>query len=172
MSGVVTGLVRAVVESSVREIDGKTLTRPTLLVADSTGVMTWCVDVDIGQKAIDTFTGDEVLAVLKNVAIASGDQSLLYADIGAAVRCRRTHSGRWEISGFSKELPGSYIRVPVTIGEPGADVIEYELGTPIDITLSSRVLAYDELADYGGGYGRIPYGAVGVFRGETLLEIR
>ena len=162
---------RAAIDAAIRELDGKTLTRPVLMVADVNSELTYCVDVDIGQKMLDRNSGDEVLAILKNVAIASGDQSLLYAETGAAVRLRRTDSGRWEVSGFSKVLPGSYTRTPITIGEAGADVIPYELGETVDITNSSRLLTYDELATIGGGYGICPYGAIGIFRGPLLIEV-
>lgn len=172
MSTITTNLVQAVVDRNLRELDGRTLTRPVLRVSDGSANLTWCVDVDINQKRVDPNTGDEVTAVLRNVAIASGDQSLLYADIGAAVRLRRTDGGRWEVSGFSKMAPGSYVRVPVTIGTPGADPVAITVGTPVDITLSSRALTYGELADHGGGYGSTPYGAVGIFRGDELLEVR
>lgn len=171
MSGVATYLVRAVVDASIREMDGKTLTQPALLVGDQSGELTYCVDIDIGQKTIDPNDGEEVPAILKNVAIASGDLSILYAGIGAAVRVRRSDSGRWEVAGFSKTLPGTYTRIQVDMGEPGADVVDYIVRPPVDVSLHSRLLTYDELADHGG-YGVVPYGAVGVFRGETLLEIR
>jgi hypothetical protein len=170
--GVVTNVIQAVVDASKRELDGKTLSVPALLVADGDGGLSYCVDVDIGQKRINQNTGDEEIAILKNVAIASGDQSLLYADVGAAVRLRRSDSGRWEIVGYSKRIPGTYFRIGVQIGEPGADPIRITLSTPTDITVSSRPLTYDELATIGGGYGVCPYGAIGLFRGDELVEVR
>jgi len=45
------------------------------------------------------------------------------------------------------------------------------LGPIEDITISARPLGYGELADFGG-YGMVPYGAVAIFRGDTLLELR
>lgn len=171
MSGMTTNIAQAVVDSATRELDGKTLTRPTLLVSDVNAVMLYAVDVDVGQTRVDPYTGDEVSAILKNVVIANGDHSVLYADIGAAVRVRKSSSGRWEVSGFSQRQPGTYVRLPILIGEPGALPIEVTEYPATDVSLSTRQLTYGELVDFGG-YGLVPYGAYGVFRGDELLEIR
>ena len=38
--------------------------------------------------------------------------------------------------------------------------------------ITSRELTLNELQSYGGGWGIIPFGAIGYFRGSTLIEIR
>lgn len=180
MSGILTYLTQAVVRDNVKELDGKTLTRPTLLISDGEH-QTFGVDVDIAQKRIGKRKNTETnlyeeypegeVVPLRNVPIASGTHQLIYADIGSAVRLRRSESGFWEIVGFSKRAPGTYTVLRVTIGKPSCDPLEYTIGDPTSIGLSSRALTYEELSTYGD-YGTIPYGAIGVFRGGTLIEIR
>ena len=207
---VLTYLVEAKIAPWIKELDGQILTRPALMVADGTG-LTWGADVDIGQKHIDPNNGDEVIAPLRNVAIANGVRELVYADAGSAVRLRRSGSGRFEIVGFSKRRPGTYTRVSVTIPElcfpevdyyspPGSgpgvgsggsppdtgggggfggggggggsgEIPPIIIGPPTPIGLSSRRLTYAELDTYGG-YGVVPYGAIGIFEGDTLVELR
>lgn len=170
MAGYLTYLVRAEIGQSVREIDGAILTRPLLLVTDGLA-LTYGVDVDVGLKDIDTNTGDEVVTPLRNVPIASNSRDLIYADAGTAVRLRRSETGRWEVIGLSKRRPGSYTRVPVTIPQPGFGPLPYDLGTSVEVGLVARPLAYEELASFGG-YGVVPYGATGIFRDGTLIELR
>jgi hypothetical protein len=105
------------------------------------------------------------------VPIAAANKDLIYAEVGSAVRLRRSDSGRWEVVGFSKRRIGTYTRVGVSIPDPGFDPIPYTLESPVDIGLTARVLTYDELITYGG-YGAIPYGATGIFRGGVLIELR
>lgn len=172
-----TYIAQAEVRDAAKELDGKVLTRPALLVTDGVGIV-YAVDVDIGQKN-----------PLKNVPIARTNRSLLYAEVGAAVRLRRGDSGRYEVIGFSKEQPGTYFRVPVTIPSfsfgnagiitgstpapppsplPSGPVV---IDAPIDESLSGRPLTYAELAVYGV-YGSIPYGATGIFKGGILQEVK
>lgn len=170
MSGLLTYLVRAEIDQSVREIDGAILTRPALLVTDGLA-LTYGVDVDVGMKTIDSNTGDEVVTPLRNVPIAANSRDVIYSDAGTAVRLRRSESGRWEVVGLSKRRPGTYVRVPVTIPEPGFGPIAYDLGEPLQVGLIARALTYDELASFGG-YGTVPYGATGIFRNGVLIELR
>lgn len=170
MSGYLTYLMRAEIDQAKREVDGTTLTRPALLITDGSA-LTYGVDVDIGMKAIDNNTGDEVVTPLRNVPIAAANKDLIYTDVGSAVRLRRSDSGRWEVVGFSKRRVGTYTRIGVFIPEPGFDPIPYTIGTPANIGLVARALTYDELALYGG-YGVVPYGATGIFRDGILIELR
>lgn len=149
---ILTYIAQAEIRDAADELDGKILTRPALLVTDGENLL-YAVDVDIGQKV-----------PLKNVPIARGNFNLLYADAGNACRLRRSASGQYEVVGFSKEQPGTYTRIPISLDD-------LTLGPVEDITISARPLQYGELADFGG-YGMAPYGAVAVFRGNTLLEIR
>jgi hypothetical protein len=148
-----TYITQAEIRNAARELDGKVLTRPSLLVSDGLAML-YAVDVGIGQKA-----------PLRNVPIARGNRDLLYAEVGAAVRLRRTESGRYEVSGFSQEQPGTYIRIPVTLST-------FVLGPIEDESVTGRPLTYEELVTLGAGYGFCPYGAVGIFRGGVLQEIR
>jgi hypothetical protein len=148
-----TYITQAEIRNAARELDGKVLTRPSLLVSDGLAML-YAVDVDIGQKE-----------PLRNVPIARANRELLYAEVGAAVRLRRTESGRYEVSGFSQEQPGTYIRIPVTLST-------FVLGPIEDESVTGRPLTYEELATLGAGYGFCPYGAVGIFKGGVLQEIR
>jgi len=170
MTGVLTYLIRAELDQAKREIDGTILTRPTLLVTDGLALTYGC-DVDVGVKNIDSNTGDEVVAPLRNVPIAANSRDLIYSDAGTAVRLRRSESGRWEVTGLSKRRPGTYTRVPVHIPDPSFGPIPYDLGPAVEVGLVARALTYDELAIFGG-YGVVPYGATGIFRDGTLIELR
>ena len=170
MSGYLTYLMRAEIDQSKRERDGTTLTRPTLLITDGLS-LTYGVDVDIGIKAIDNNTGEEVVTPLRNVPIAAANKDLIYTDIGSAVRVRRSDSGRWEVIGFSKRRVGTYTRVGVDIPDPGFDPIPYTLGSQQSVGLTPRAVSYGELAVLGG-YGTVAYGATAIYRGDTLLELR
>ncbi|MCK5433579.1 MAG: hypothetical protein KAJ03_12600 [Gammaproteobacteria bacterium] len=157
-----TSLQFAIVEESVREVNGTTLTNPVLLFSDGTNV-TYGVDVDIGQSALEAGTLDIKTAPLRNVPIAKNNRDLVYTTIGTPVRLRRTDTGRFEVVGLSKTGIGTYIRVPVCIEEN-------TFGVPKSVGLSSRLLTYDELASFGG-YGIVPYGAVALFTGGVFTEI-
>jgi hypothetical protein len=143
------------VTSAANEINGKILTRPQLLVTDG-DARVYCVDVDIG------LTGDA--GTLRNVPLARANRELVYADVGNVARLRRTSSGQWEVVGFSKEGPGTYVRFPVSL-------TNFTFGPIEDLSVQARPLTYAELATLGG-YGVVPYGAVGIFVGGVLQEIR
>lgn len=152
MSDLLTYLTQADIRDAAPELEGKTLTRPALLYTDGEGI-TYAVDVDIG-----------LADPLRNVPIASGNNQLVYADVGVAVALRRTASGQYQVTGFAKEMPGTFVRVPVSIAT-------LTLGAREDISLSSRPLTLAELASYAGGFGLCPFGAIAIFRGATLIRI-
>jgi len=168
---ILVNLISAEITDKETEFDGKTLTRPRLITLDTVN-RTYVVDVDIGKDN-----------PLYNVPIASGDGALTYADVGAAVKLTRSPSGRFEVTGFSKRMPGTHTRVSVSIPridfaphllyqstvqppDPGVIVI----GTPQQVGITTRVLAYDELASYGG-YGVVPYGAIALYKDGVFQEI-
>lgn len=171
---ILSNLTDAQIRDARKELDGKVLSRPQLLVTDGISMMYAC-DVDIGITSIAGYdqspdlipivNGFAIGSVLHNVPIAKGNRDVVYAEVGSAVRLRRTASGRYEIVGFSKEMPGSYIRVPVNLDTLTIGPIE-------DIGITARVLTLGELALYGGGFGVIPLGAVAIFRGSTFIGIR
>lgn len=149
---VLTYLTEAQITDAKDEIDGKALTRPALLATDG-AVLAYVVDVDIGKNVI-----------LRNVPIARNNRSLVFTDAGAAIRLRRTRSGRYEVVGLSNELPGTYTTFSVDLGD-------FTFGPVTDLSIVSRVLTYAELATFGG-YGTLPYGVIGIFKGGVLLELR
>jgi hypothetical protein len=169
---VLTYLVNAQIDSKKQEFDAKTLTRPILNISDGDN-KTYSCDVDIGDGKI-----------LYNVPIANGSGDVMYAEVGSAVRVRRSASGWYEITGFSKRMPGTNIRVPVTIPkfdfnpmvrynspQPPAATGGTVIGTPVQIGPTSRPLTYEELATFGG-YGTAPYGAVAIYMDGVFQEIR
>lgn len=167
--GTLTYLVDAVQRDGQLELDGKTLTRPTLSVTDGVNT-TYACDVDIGitnqqgnDQSANLLNVGQIGSVLHDVAIAKGNSDVIYADVGSAVRLRRTASGRYEIIGFSKQMPGTYIRVPVDLGD-------FTFGPIEDLTLTSRPLTFGELATFGG-FGIVPLGAVALYRGSTLIRL-
>jgi hypothetical protein len=102
-------------------------------------------------------------STLRKVTLARANVDLIYAEVGNPCRLRRTTNGRWEVVGFSKEMPGTYTRFAV-------DLSDLSFGPVEDLSVDARPLTYAELATFGG-YGTVPYGAVGVFRGGVLQEI-
>jgi hypothetical protein len=121
----------------------------------------YVVDVSVGSGEI-----------LRNVPVARANREMFYADAGCPCRLRRSASGIYEVVGFSREAPGTYIRVAVTVPPfQLGPVSETTFGDTEDLSVVARPLAYDELADFGG-YGVVPYGAIGIFRGGVLEEIR
>lgn len=149
-----TNITQAQIDANKTELDGKVLTRPALLVTDGVALI-YAVDVDIGAKG----------EMLKNVPLARANHDLLYAEPGNACRLRRTADGKFEVVGFSKELPGRYDRFAVDLGT-------YAIGPTVAFGLDARPLTYTELADLPGGYGSAPYGATGIFQGGVLIEVK
>jgi hypothetical protein len=103
-------------------------------------------------------------SALHNVTLARANADLIYAEVGNPCRLRRTTNGRWEVIGFSKEMPGTYTRFAVNLADLSFGPVE-------DLSVDARPLTYAELASFGG-YGTVPYGAIGVFIGGVLQEIR
>ncbi len=164
-----TYLLEASVRDGQKTIEGKMLSRPRLKLTDGTRV-TYCADVDIGQTGYDPVSAKPVVQPLRNVPIAQGVRELVYAEAGMAVTLARSRSGRWEITGFAKRMPGTYKRVGVTPPAFCFGLPSYALDPDDDVGLSARALTYAELATYGG-YGIVPYGATAIFQGATLIEL-
>lgn len=168
---ILTNLIDARIDGAKPVILGKTISRPTLAVTDGTNE-TWCVDVDIGQKVIEPGTLDEVVAILRNVPLASNNRSLVYADVGSAVELRRATTGRLEVTGFAKSMPGHYNRYALTVSPPANGIPFITIGPAEPIGLTIRKLTLIELSTVGPGFGICPLGAYGVWRGDELLYIR
>jgi hypothetical protein len=151
--GVATGLAQEYIEAEV-------LTPPALLSSGDEAAV-WACDVKLSASA----------EIVRAVPIATASSETIYATIaaesgssGSAVTVHRDpRTGRMEIVGFAKRKPGEYkwqdVNLDTAVG-----------GAITDETLSSRYLTYAELDTYGD-YGTIPYDAVGVFRGSTLIEV-
>ena len=149
--GVLTYLTQTQITASDPQITGKVLSRPALLATDGSSLI-YVVDVDIGNGQI-----------LRNVPLPRNNRDLQFADAGNPVFLQRTANGFYMITGFSNEMPGTY-----TVFEIHLD--ELTFGTATDLSLTSRVLTLAELSVYGT-FGLIPFGAIGIFKGGTLLEI-
>jgi hypothetical protein len=149
-----TNITQAQINANKTELDGKVLTRPALLVTDGTALI-YAVDVDIGAKG----------EMLKNVPLARANHDLLYAEPGNACRLRRTADGKFEVVGFSKELPGRYDRFTVDLGT-------YAIGPTVAFGLDARPFTLGELATLPGGFGVAPLGATGIWQGGILIEVK
>ncbi len=169
--GVLTDLTQNIITDKNQQIQGKVLSRPALLATDGTDIV-YVVDVDIGLQPPLGFDalgnpltggGSGLDAILRNVQIPRGNRDLIYAEAGSAVTLQRTANGFYQIIGFSSEMPGTYTRVPVNLGD-------FTFGPTEDLSIVARPLTYGELSIYGV-YGIIPYGAIGVFLGGVLQEI-
>lgn len=170
-----TYLLDAKLKDDRQELDGRVISRPQLLVTDGVGV-TYAVNVNIGvvsaagtdqaKNIQNPNTGllNQPWTVLYNVPIARGNRDLIYADVGAAVRLRKTANGRFEVVGFSFEAPGTVTRV-------GVDIDEFTIGAVEDFTLTTRLLTLGELATMGYGFGITPFGAYATYVGNTLISI-
>jgi len=166
---VLTYLIEAQQRDMQQEIDGKVLTRPTLSVTDGLST-TYACDVDVGitnqqgnDQSANLLNVGTLGSVLHNVPIARGNMDVVYADVGSAVRLRRSASGRYEIIGFSKQMPGTYVRVPV-------DLEDFTFGAIEDLSISSIPVAYGDLVNIGG-YGTAAYGSVAIYKGTTLIRV-
>jgi hypothetical protein len=154
--GPIFGAIGESLQDGVRyAIVGKILTRPQLVRADG-GRAYYAADVQIA--------GTTEPCRLVPIAASAGGQ-VQYAEVGYAVTLRRVpETGGLEISGFSAIRPGSYKRVSV-------DLSTGAVGALTDVGLTSRPLTLGELADYGGGFGTCPLGAVAIFQGGTFLRL-
>lgn len=146
-----------------RELDGKTTSRPALLVTDGESI-TYGVNVIIGED-------NELIGV----PIARANRDIFYgAEVGSPCRLRRTASGQWEVVGFSRTMPGTFHAVPVTVppfmlGPASATTV----GAVEDRTLLVRPVTLGDLATLTpGGFGETPLGVLAAFRGATFLEFR
>lgn len=145
-----------------REVDARTTSRPQLLVTDGVS-FTYGVNVVVDDTEIE----------LIGVPIARANRDIFYgAEVGSPCRLRPTASGQWEVVGFSRQMPGTFTQIPVVVppfqlGPASATTI----GAPIDRTFAVRALTLGDLAAYGG-FGVVPLGALGAFRGGAFEEFR
>jgi hypothetical protein len=159
-------LTRIIGRSFWREADGRTTTRPMLIVTDGAS-MSYGVNVTIaGLNGKDQ-------TELVGVPIARANKEIFYgAEVGSPCRLRRTASGQWEVVGFSRSMPGSLTLIPVTVPPftlgPATGTT---IGVAEDRTLIVRPLTLGDLAIYGG-FGITPLGALGAFVGGVMREFR
>lgn len=153
-------LIKWLVEAQAFELDAEVVTAPAVLEGDGSGASTYACDIRISGQS----------EIIRNVPIASGTGDVRYATIGnsggSAVRvAKNPTTGKLSIVGFSKTKPGIYHRYSLNLATGVNGAVENE-------TITVRKLTYGELATYGGGFGVCPYGAYGIFRGGTLIEVR
>jgi len=150
----------AVIDDKVTELNGRTTSRPTLFVGDEANNEFYVVNVDIGEDQ-----------EMRDVAIAAGNNELRYAESSSPVTLQKV-AGHWTVTGFSKTMPGTRVRVPVTVPDFRFGLPTYTKGVVVDLTTTVRALTYGELAIFGV-YGEIsaPYGALGRFVGGVFQEV-
>ena len=168
---ILTYLLNAEIKDLQNEFDAKTLSRPSLTYSDGNQLV-YCVDLDIGQTN-----------PLRRVPIATNTREAFYAEVGSAVRVRRSTSGWFEVIGLSKRMPGTLVEIPVAIPRfkfapmkvyggptPQAETGGVIVGTPASVGLNAVSIPYGELATMGG-YGVLPYGSIAIYSGDTLVSI-
>ncbi len=159
-SSIVTDFTQAVIDDNETELIGKTTSRPNLLTFDEALEQIYVVNVDIGD-------GEE----LRDVAIATGNKELYYAEVSSPVSLKKV-AGHWTVVGFSKIMPGSFKRVPVTVPSFDFGLPTYTTGTIVTESFLIRALSYGELGTILT-YGTInsAYGALGKFKDGVLIEV-
>lgn len=160
MASLLTNITDAQIKESETELTGRTVTRPNLIRFDEADNEFYVVDVDIGDSE-----------VMREVAIAQGNKQLQYAEVSSPVTLKKV-AGHWTVVGFSKTMPGTFKRLPVTLPSFDFGLPTYTTGTVVTESFVVRALTYGELGTLAS-YGAIsaPYGAIGKFRDDVLVEI-
>lgn len=160
MGSIVTNYTQAVIDDDKTELTGRTTSRPNLLTFDEGLNETYVVNVDIGE-------GEE----LRDVAIATGNRELQYAEVSSPVELKKI-AGHWTVIGFSKVMPGTYKRIPVTVPSFDFGLPTYTTGTIVTESFLIRALSYGELGTLRT-YGSIDaaYGSLGKFQDGVLIEV-
>lgn len=158
---ILVNLTENIIEDERDEIVGRTTSRPKLLIYDEQGNEMYVVDVDVGDSDANE---------LRDVAIATGNNEVRYADVSTPVTLKKI-SGRWQVTGFAKTMPGTYNRVPVTVPAFDFGLPTYTTGVVETISFVVRPLNYGELGELGTYGTAMPYGAIGKFQGTTLIEV-
>ena len=114
----------------------------------------------VAHVVLNTPTG---IVLVCNVPVAANNKVMEHAALGSPVRLKRTRTGRLEIVGLDKRVPGTLYNYTVAIS---TGVV-----TSGNVSaVSGRTLTYGELASAtSAGYGATPYGAIGVFNGSSTL---
>lgn len=141
--------IRRIIDWAIAQQDGElvgTIASDFYQLAGDDNNWMYACDVDIGQPE-----------VLRNVPVASNNRELIYAQVGKAVSLKRMGASGWCIVGLAKTCRGMGHLMYVSFEDDIAKVMDdtwYGYRT--------RILTYEELDTYGG-YGVLPYGAIGRF---------
>ena len=120
-----------------------------LYTASSTGNWTWAADVDIGTEN-----------VLRSVPIDPGAQTevLRWGYTGTGVILRKVMLDRYVIIGIApKKLSVKHI-LYVDMEEYVGKVVNSQFQG-----MTVRLLTFEEIGEYGGGWGQCPFGAYASF---------
>lgn len=148
------------------EITGKIASAFFQYYADSTNWV-WACDVDIGSSLTPGRPNSDPSSdgVLRNVPVSSNNFELRYAEIGKSVSLTKTGTG-YMITGLSKVSRGFDWYTFVTFDEdivPGRpSSYRMTVQSALETGTKVRKLTLGELATCGG-FGRVPFGAVGRF---------
>jgi len=160
MGSILTNYTEAVIDDKETELIGRTTSRPNLFTFDEGLNELYVVNVDIGD-------GEE----MRDVAIAQGNNELRYVEVSSPVTLKKV-AGHWTVVGFSKTMPGTFLRVPVTLPAFDFGLPTYTLGTIVTESFLIRAITYGELGTLRS-YGSIdaPYGSLGKFKEGVLIEV-
>ncbi len=150
--------IRRIIDWAIEQADGDmvgTIASDFYQLAGDDHNWMYACDVDIGQPE-----------VLRKVPVATNNRELVYAQIGKAVSLRRMGASGWCIVGLAKTCRGLGHLMYVSFDE--------DIATVMDTTwygYRTRLLTLGELDTYGG-FGKVPFGAMGRFDGlGNLLAI-
>lgn len=118
---------------------------------------TWVFDVDLQIASTNPNVAE--FETLKAVPIDDPSREVYDAAIGTKVSLSKQLNGtKWVITGLAKIAPGTLTVCLVKITDTDITIQD-----PVVFGSNIRLLTYDELGPFGGGYGNLPYDTVGKF---------
>jgi hypothetical protein len=151
--------LKKVIDWSIAEADGDcfgTIASPFYEMFDTSSQWTYACDVDIGTEE-----------VLRNVPVANNNRDIIYAQEGMPVALKKMGNNKYAIVGLSKKVIGDLHILYMEFTDDFGSIVN-----TVTIANVYRPLTYEEIGQYYGGYGAIPYGARGKFDYEgNLIEL-